>query len=34
VEGSTIEVHMSNLRRKVAAERIRTVRGVGYQLMP
>jgi DNA-binding response OmpR family regulator len=34
LDASTIEVHMSNLRRKVGAERIRTVRGVGYQLMP
>lgn len=34
VDPSTVEVHMSNLRRKVGAERIRTVRGVGYQLMP
>ena len=34
VDGATIEVHLSNLRRKIGAERIRTVRGVGYQLMP
>ncbi|NVE00092.1 response regulator [Massilia sp. BJB1822] len=27
-----IEVHVSNLRRKIGAERIRTVRGVGYML--
>lgn len=27
-----IEVHISNLRRKIGAERIRTVRGVGYML--
>lgn len=33
VDAATVEVHMSNLRRKVGAERIRTVRGVGYQLM-
>lgn len=33
VDAATIEVHMSNLRRKVGAERIRTVRGVGYQLV-
>lgn len=26
----TIEVHLSNLRRKVGAQRIRTIRGVGY----
>ena len=25
-----IEVHVSNLRRKIGAERIRTVRGIGY----
>jgi two-component system, OmpR family, response regulator QseB len=34
LDGATVEVHMSNLRRKVGAERIRTVRGVGYQLIP
>ncbi|WP_256081101.1 response regulator [Massilia sp. YIM B04103] len=27
-----IEVHVSNLRRKIGAQRIRTVRGVGYML--
>jgi two-component system, OmpR family, response regulator QseB len=27
-----IEVHVSNLRRKIGAERIRTVRGVGYMV--
>jgi two-component system response regulator BasR len=27
---SALEVHLSNLRRKIGAERIRTVRGVGY----
>lgn len=32
VDAATIEVHVSNLRRKIGAERIRTVRGVGYQL--
>ncbi|WP_085317235.1 response regulator [Derxia lacustris] len=31
VDPATIEVHLSNLRRKVGASRIRTVRGVGYQ---
>ncbi len=34
LEGSVIEVHMSNLRRKIGAHRIRTLRGVGYQLTP
>ncbi|MBE7368937.1 response regulator [Ramlibacter pallidus] len=32
VEFSAIEVHVSHLRRKVGAEFIRTVRGVGYML--
>ena len=27
---SAVEVHVSNLRRKIGAERIRTVRGIGY----
>jgi DNA-binding response OmpR family regulator len=34
LDGATVEVHLSNLRRKIGAERIRTVRGVGYQLLP
>lgn len=29
---SALEVHVSNLRRKIGSERIRTVRGVGYAL--
>ena len=29
-----LEVHVSNLRRKIGAELIRTVRGVGYLLQP
>ena len=34
VDFSVIEVHVSNLRKKIGAERIRTVRGVGYMLVP
>lgn len=33
VDAASIEVHLSNLRRKIGAGRIRTVRGVGYQLV-
>lgn len=29
-----VEVHVSNLRRKIGAERIRTVRGIGYLFVP
>lgn len=32
VDFGAIEVHVSNLRRKIGARRIRTVRGVGYML--
>ncbi len=32
VEFAALEVHISNLRRKVGADRIRTLRGVGYLL--
>ncbi len=32
VDFSSIEVHVSNLRRKIGAQAIRTVRGVGYML--
>ena len=32
IEFAALEVHISNLRRKVGAERIRTLRGVGYML--
>jgi DNA-binding response OmpR family regulator len=34
VDFAAIEVHMSNLRRKIGAHRIQTVRGVGYRLLP
>ena len=34
MDAATVEVHLSNLRRKIGAERVRTVRGVGYQLLP
>jgi two-component system, OmpR family, response regulator QseB len=34
VDFAAIEVHVSNLRKKIGAHRIRTVRGVGYQLVP
>ncbi len=34
VDFGAIEVHVSNLRRKIGAELIRTVRGVGYLLQP
>jgi len=34
VDFGAIEVHVSNLRRKIGAQRIRTVRGVGYMLSP
>jgi DNA-binding response OmpR family regulator len=33
VESNTVEVHVHYLRRKLGAARIRTVRGVGYQLV-
>jgi two-component system, OmpR family, response regulator QseB len=32
IEFAALEVHISNLRRKIGAERIRTLRGVGYML--
>jgi two-component system, OmpR family, response regulator QseB len=34
VDFAAIEVHVSNLRKKIGAERIRTLRGVGYLLEP
>ena len=34
VDPATVEVHVSNLRRKIGAARVRTVRGVGYQFVP
>ena len=33
VDFGALEVHISNLRRKIGAERIRTLRGVGYMLV-
>ncbi len=33
IEFGAIEVHISNLRRKIGAHRIRTVRGVGYMIL-
>jgi two-component system, OmpR family, response regulator QseB len=33
VDFGAIEVHISNLRRKIGAHRIRTVRGVGYMIL-
>lgn len=32
VESNTIEVHISNLRKKLGADRIVTLRGVGYRI--
>ena len=32
LEAGAVEVHVSNLRRKIGAHRVRTVRGVGYML--
>ena len=32
VESNTVEVHIHNLRKKIGAELIRTVRGVGYMM--
>lgn len=32
LEYSALEVHLSNLRRKIGAQRIHTVRGVGYRM--
>ena len=34
VESNTVEVHIHHLRRKLGADRILTVRGVGYRLRP
>jgi two-component system, OmpR family, response regulator QseB len=34
VDFAAIEVHISNLRKKIGAERIKTLRGVGYLLEP
>ena len=32
LDAATLEVHVSNLRKKIGAERVVTVRGVGYRL--
>ncbi len=32
VDFSVLEVHMHNLRRKIGAQRVKTVRGIGYML--
>ena len=34
IESNTIEVHVSHLRRKLGAERIKTIRGLGYIVPP
>lgn len=34
VDFAAVEVHLSNLRRKIGARRVRTVRGVGYMWVP
>jgi two-component system response regulator QseB len=31
-DGATLDVHISNLRKKVGDRHIRTVRGVGYMM--
>ncbi len=33
-ESVTLDVHMSNLRKKIGEHRVRTVRGVGYMIAP
>jgi two-component system response regulator QseB/two-component system response regulator BasR len=33
-ESQTLDVHISNLRKKIGERRIRTVRGVGYMIQP
>ena len=34
LDAATLEVHISNLRKKIGAQRVVTVRGVGYRLQP
>lgn len=34
VESNTIEVHIHHLRKKLGTQLIRTIRGVGYQIVP
>lgn len=33
-ESQSLDVHMSNLRKKIGEQRVRTVRGVGYMIAP
>ncbi|MEO6279101.1 response regulator transcription factor [Roseateles sp.] len=33
IDAATLEMHVSNLRKKIGPERIRTVRGIGYQFV-
>ncbi|MBW8716977.1 MAG: helix-turn-helix domain-containing protein, partial [Variovorax paradoxus] len=34
VDFAAVEVHVSNLRRKIGGAMVHTVRGVGYMLVP
>lgn len=34
LSSNTLEVHVHNLRRKLGKDRIRTIRGIGYRLVP
>jgi DNA-binding response OmpR family regulator len=33
LDSATLEMHLSNLRKKIGAARVRTVRGIGYQFV-